>query len=396
MHAEGKKGSQPNAGASFLAKAKGRPKPVRQTNADGKMICRFFESGNCKLGEKCDFVHQSAEPAMVCTEMKDGESNMPPAAVAKWIIDTGAAHHLVNSGSAIGSVQRPAPTLHMATANGAVASKAVVDIQLDGLQGMCMEGRVLDNTPNVLSIGRLVSEKGYSFRWEASDPEGPTLVSPSGQITLLTVVNFVPVIAAPVIEQPAVEEVDEVANVVGDSQMGLTKAEWLMHKMHHLPKNPMCKACVMGKTFAKPARANEGGADSLLPEVTDFGEYVMADHLFAKMDDLDQHNAIGVALVVKDHATRYIAAYPAKDRSMETCSESLKHFKGIDKVHQIYSDNAAELAAMARAVGAVPAMSTPWRHQSNAIIERSIGTLQQLAGPFSGKVAYPCGIGTML
>ena len=135
----------------------------------------------------------------------------------------------------------------------------------------------------------------------------------------------------------------------------------------------------MGKTFAKPATSNEGGASSLLPEITRFGQYVMADHLHAKVDDIDDCDPKSVALVVRDHATGYIGAYPSKDKSADSCIEAMRHFKGNEKIDLIYSDNAHEIVAMARAVGAAPATSTPYRHQSNAVIERAIGVLQQCA-----------------
>ena len=75
-----------------------------------------------------------------------------------------------------------------------------------------------------------------------------------------------PVIAAPVIECPpdgadaeaSVEVVKDEVDV--EAPVGMTKADWLMHKMRHIPRNPQCKACVMGKTFAKPSRASENSS----------------------------------------------------------------------------------------------------------------------------------------
>ena len=160
LHAEGKKGSQPSSynGGSSKGKSKGK----RNGKDDGKLVCRFFESGNCHLGEKCDFLHKSPENAMVCTPTNI-EEKASPAAVAKWIGDTGAAHHLVCKESAQGKISRDAQHIRMATANGTVTSKAVVDIELDGLKGITMEGVSLTIRPTYYPLeGSFLSKVSLS------------------------------------------------------------------------------------------------------------------------------------------------------------------------------------------------------------------------------------------
>ena len=62
LHQEGKKGSQPNAG---MTKGRSKGKGKGGVVVDKQMVCRFFENGNCPLGDKCDLVHRAAENAMV-------------------------------------------------------------------------------------------------------------------------------------------------------------------------------------------------------------------------------------------------------------------------------------------------------------------------------------------
>ena len=51
---------------------------------------------------------------------------------------------------------------------------------------------VLEETPNVLSLGKLVVEEGYSFEWSHGKP--PNLKSPDGTEHVLVVLDMVPYI----------------------------------------------------------------------------------------------------------------------------------------------------------------------------------------------------------
>ena len=58
--------------------------------------------------------------------------------------------------------------------------------------GRQFESIVLEDTPNVISLGKLVVEEGYSFRWSHGKP--PCLKSPERTVFVLDVVDTVPYI----------------------------------------------------------------------------------------------------------------------------------------------------------------------------------------------------------
>ena len=84
----------------------------------------------------------------------------------------------------------------LATANGLLSVDERVDVSF-GLQNnkgkpLNLEALLLDNTPNVLSLGRLVEDEGYQFLWSQHKP--PQLIAPSGKVLYLEVQRYVPCI----------------------------------------------------------------------------------------------------------------------------------------------------------------------------------------------------------
>ena len=154
----------------------------------------MFAKGKCAYGDSCLFNHPAERVAVVCV----AETFSPiHAVVSKWIGDTGAATHLINQRTAANYITKKAPPIYMETANGSVVSEQTADVVIDALGKLSLETRVLESTPNVLSIGRLVKDLGYSFRWNASEPDEPYLISKDGQVKVLKVENYVPVFALP-------------------------------------------------------------------------------------------------------------------------------------------------------------------------------------------------------
>jgi hypothetical protein len=85
----------------------------------------------------------------------DGDDTM-------YIIDTGAGAHLEQFDSRMKLKQNKTP-INFITANGRIRSRGL------HIKAMKLLGRtkfqVLDNTPNVLSVGRLVRENRIGFHW---------------------------------------------------------------------------------------------------------------------------------------------------------------------------------------------------------------------------------------
>ena len=92
-----------------------------------------------------------------------------------WVMDTGSGHHLKSkkklSPTERRAMRKSVNSLKLKTANGPLVVNEATDVFVEGL-GEVTEVRVLPDTPDVLSIGRLV-EGGATFHWDAN---GATLV----------------------------------------------------------------------------------------------------------------------------------------------------------------------------------------------------------------------------
>ena len=78
--------------------------------------------------------------------------------------------------------------LKLNTANGQIGSTSCVSIGSVSFK-LPIEARVLEHSPNVLSVGKLCNE-GWSLNWNAR--QTPTLTSPGGLMIHLKVKRFVP------------------------------------------------------------------------------------------------------------------------------------------------------------------------------------------------------------
>ena len=137
------------------------------------------------------------------------------------------------------------------------------------------------------------------------------------------------------------------------------EATSLRHLMTQLPKNPHCSACMRAKTSAKnaPVRKHE----------------VTADHIIAQ--DVVDESVMGdrTALIVLDHATKWLDALPLLIKSALDTANALKDFLGSkDKIESFYSDNSPELRKVAHDNGWEHTTSTPGRPETNGVAERAV------------------------
>ena len=323
----------------------------------------------------------------VSTGSVSGDSGQDHALVARWVVDTGSGHHLVSAKtlSKNAPLQKSSCRYRLTTANGSIETDLETQARLPQLDDI-VEPLVLADTPNVLSVGRLVREQGYSLEWHAESPDAPTLTTPSGTRVTLTVVNDVPVLP--------VQDVTDEYQDTGLVQEGLEAQEFspsetkhvdvlkaeahsLGHLSTHTPFNPYCESCSVGKLKQKPARRKPADHDNRL-EADNFGDCVRMDHVVLR-EATEGIQGERNALVVQDVATGFLGFYPAKDRSVETCAEAVKSFLGTSSLKMLHSDNAREFIALAKEMDVPHSTSTPYRHQANANIERQIGLVVQLA-----------------
>ena len=215
---------------------------------------------------------------------------LPARPVAWWIGDTGSANHIRDKREM--SLKEQATVYRsddkwLEAANGIVQANRVVDCKVqadpDGFTAL-----VLDNCPNVLSIGRYVEDDDWSFRWIRGNC---VLTSPDGTRKIIFKVNnYVPQVAADssgkIISSVAETSSGEPSHVLAVSQMkpetiekGQAHARSVEHLLWHYPKSKFCEACVRGELRASPAFRLD---ISDKQHVDHFADLVLCDHFYCR------------------------------------------------------------------------------------------------------------------
>ena len=87
-----------------------------------------------------------------------------------WVVDTGSGHHLVAekdlSRDELATLRKAKKVLKLSTANGFIKSKLVATVWVRMLDKY-VEARVLEGTPRVLSVERLVKDFDARLAWDA-------------------------------------------------------------------------------------------------------------------------------------------------------------------------------------------------------------------------------------
>ena len=166
------------------------------------------------------------------------------------------------------------------------------------------------------------------------------------------------------VEDPPIEE--EVEEVPEDQLIRLqNEAQSTHHLALHLPYNPLCKWCQIGKQKRRQHRRYKVPRE----RAKQFGDLIRGDDIIADSDVTGDT----CALILQDDATQIIQAYPAKNRSAERVEESIRHFLG-PTVHAaiiFHSDNAPEFGKACHSLGIVHRPGTPNDPQTHALEERN-------------------------
>ena len=107
-------------------------------------------------------------------------------------MDTGSGVHIVGRSNVHkkrhSMIRTDGQPLKLNTANGGIKSTSCVSIGSESFK-LPIDACVLDNSPNVLGVGKLCHD-GWSMVWDAH--KTPTLISPNGLVIQLKVRCFVP------------------------------------------------------------------------------------------------------------------------------------------------------------------------------------------------------------
>ena len=218
----------------------------------------------------------------------------------RWIVDSGSCHDLVGQNNlmvkeaqSVTAINEPAL---LWTANGLITVDQEVSLPISRI-GKKVYALVMNDSPNVLSLGRRIMEDGYSFEWK--NGSYPRLVTPKGVAIDVEVQNFVPVLPAPDIREddsegepaqdlsdssegqpappPIVKKEQFVKEETINPEQGVKKEKWEVlpkkakgakadtsdvpppdHFLTHFPKDSRCDSCVKCKIQRKSCRKTSG------------------------------------------------------------------------------------------------------------------------------------------
>ena len=328
---------------------------------------------------------------------------------------------------------RPCPDVRLATANGIIEPEGQLEVYLTDL-GVDARFLVLKDCPPVLSIGRLVEEHGFQFHWRAGRA---WFVSPSGARHACEIKNFVPhFLASPsslttsavasaspgsslklavpglaianeahqvdedgdagrggqpsdATEDAQPERIVEAWSATREAKLRL-EAKSPAHLLTHLPMNSYCDICQAGKLRQKPARRRRNDAE-LQGRPDEWGHTLLADHvstgdLGLSVDD-DKYG-----LVMLDVATDVSDVLASSTKHSTAVLSAVKEFGGAVKWTYFFTDGAKELKKAAADLGStVHLSSTPYRPESNGIIERRVGVISDGVRCLLGQSGLPHG-----
>ena len=180
------------------------------------------------------------------------------------------------------------------TANGPVIALYSARIDLDD---HIITVLLLQSTPCLLSLGKLVNEDGYSYKW--SPESNPTIIDPQGNMVECEFAYNVPLITpAPSSKVPASgdgeQESEQAPSPGGPSASGdgeLAQEDEAagippvhrkpidpQHYITHFPKDPRCPICAQCKMQrTRHARKTHGEPDEM-PVPQKSADAITADH----------------------------------------------------------------------------------------------------------------------
>ena len=147
-------------------------------------------SPNVEIKEAASEAKAETEPALAST----GKTPRSPGrrSVRTWLCDTGCPFDLIGRNripaDSFEHIRDSTTPVQLSTANGHLQVTQVVDMQINAFKEN-IEPYILDETPDVLSIGQRCVEMGYEFRWPALS-ENPYFINPQGdRIDLISINN---------------------------------------------------------------------------------------------------------------------------------------------------------------------------------------------------------------
>ena len=109
-----------------------------------------------------------------------------------FLIDSGASSRDGLMTAEMKIIRKTSHVVYLQTANGVIEVEEEVSITLQDLGGESIVALILDNTPAVLSLGKLIRENHYTYVWQPGQP--PTLREQNGAVIVLHEDSDVPLL----------------------------------------------------------------------------------------------------------------------------------------------------------------------------------------------------------
>ena len=150
-----------------------------------------------EAGQKCNKIKKEQERATFFSPSKNRclPASTPKPEEREFVVDSGASMHMIISKKDLSDAEMDtltescSPTI-VITANGEVQTHEEAIVYVKELD-IFLTMKVLENTPAVLSLGKLCDENGYSYEW--INGQKPHLIKNGIRIPCNTE-NFVPIV----------------------------------------------------------------------------------------------------------------------------------------------------------------------------------------------------------
>ena len=136
--------------------------------------------------------------------------------------------------------------------------------------------------------------------------------------------------------------------------------------MSHLPKNPFCQACTMGKMKEKYSRRS-----AFKRELTEWGEIITCDHVYSASPQALGLDGETESFVIKDLWSGLLHSFPVPSKAAVHVIHCIQQFVGNRKVQVLYSDKAKEFMGTCKELMMARDGGQPGVPHTNGIIERS-------------------------
>ena len=119
------------------------------------------------------------------------------------------------------------------------------------------------------------------------------------------------------------------------------------HYLTHFPKHPGCDICNRCRVIRKQRRRSK--PKEIVADFSDepakiFADQVTLDHMIIGDSDDNSFQGDTVSLIIKDRATNWLQAYPAKNKSGRSVVVAFQSYFGINcRPKLIFSDNSKEI-----------------------------------------------------